>query len=375
MVHQQTLAKLFCLLTAAGKAAAQDVSVDVSLLSDFTTSFVFDLKQMFQNDIAAFNDEEEGQMPFTMVALGKLTANIPGEKLQLSVDLIGSVTPSAAFGGYSGNSNGSYVLTVDGPSGYVALEEKGHANVAGLPGGPYSLQGSSCLMVSFNPSVLPPPKQVQAMVDQYKTQASAMVKSIPHAVAGDLAYLETPEFTLAVRTKDGSPSGMWPTPRNKRKCNEQYHYCYNTTGTPEDAMKFAQSHKPFLTFGAFLPAENIAEASCSSSLSSVQMLANPRVQRALSTAEQVLNHMQRTAHLQPLTGHMIAHAPQMLRNAGKAPMCPGSQESMLTAPSAEQLGPIATVALCMLFGAVGGGIALFTLRRMSRKMPRDAFLA
>lgn len=287
---------------------------------------------------------------------------------------------SAAFGGVSGNEAASLVLTVDGPSGYVVMEvPHANGNVAGLPGSPYSIQGSSCLKVSFNPSVLPPPAQIQAMIGHYSPMASAMVNSLPHAIAGDLAYVETSQDTIAVRKKDGSPSGVWSTPWTK-DCHPsgpggRYQDCSYHPVTPEDAMKFAQSHKPFLTFGEFVPAENIAEASCSSSLSSVQMLANPRVQRALSAAEQVLNHMQRTAHLQPLTGHMIAHAPQMLRDAGKAPMCLGSQETMLSAPIAEQLGPIATVALCMLFGAVGGGIALFTLRRMSRKMPRDAFLA
>merc|ERR1712000_209084 len=97
------------------------------------------------------------------------------------------------------------------------------------------------------------------------------------------------------------------------------------------------------------------------------MLEHPRSKLALFLAEQLLERLQLAGPLGPVTSHMFAQLPQVLRNAGKSCMLPVEVADIPAASPVEQFGFIGIAAVCMLSAAAGAAIAVTAARRVFSK--------
>jgi len=320
-------------------AGADDVTVDVSKLTDFTTTFTFKAK-----NIQALSPSDRELKGSDLVVRGKLIANVPGEKIKVHLDLSGhipdpNVQPSQV--------KDTIVLTFDGPKGYVAAENVGSAT-APMVG---DLSVSGCVKDKFPPGLVPPPEQVKAMIDQQAPMASAMANQMPHAVRGDLAYYPTdPRTIVALHVADGTPAAVWDV---------------QGATDAESAADLVQGVAPVLKFGDFTESEHFSEVQCSDSAK--QMLDQPHSKLALVVTEQVLKHLQLIAPIAPSMAHIAAQFPQMLRNTERSCVVPSEAAIIQAASPVQPLGFSGSVAMCMVSAVAGAGVAFIAARRAFSK--------
>jgi len=361
MAHRVVALILMSLLV--WPSVANDVTVDVNKLTHFTTTFTTDIPQL-EGDlhlppgpIARDFQEETANMHLQ----GKLIADVTGGKFKLKIEA-STAAPSAGWAGH-----GTYVLTFDASAGYAAFEEFGSGSYSKPDPyfNPYHLtgaDGSGCLKVNFDNSMFPPSAQVRTMIQHSAGQADRLANAMPHVVEGGLAYYKDPDVGFALRANDGTPAALWIIPPHWR------------TATLSTFVEQAQHHPPILSFTPFTAVEAFADVTCPSSASTVEMLAKPSTQQALLVAEQVLSRLQDLAPIQSVTSHIVAHAPQMIRNAGNTPMCQASEEVALADTPADQFGFVGIVALGMLSAIVGAGFVLIAARLVSGKKPETGYM-
>jgi hypothetical protein len=336
-------------------SSADDVTVDVSKLIAFTTSFSFKAKDLLK-DLQQSGLPPDADVPLfhsELIVQGKLIANIPGEKMKMKLDLSGH-TPLMGPGSPEMPLKDTFVLTFDGPRGFVAAEDA--ASATDTPAG--DISATACVKDKFDSSMIPPPEQVKAMIDQQAPMVSAMANQMPHAVRGDLAYYvlgpePVPYFVLALHVADGTPAAIWGFARQFGA----------DLPDPESAADSVQSLPPSIKFGEFVAAEDFPEVQCASSAPNTEMLEQPRSRFAFLLAEQLLKRLQLAGPLAPVTGHVFGQLPQVLRNTGKSCIVPAEASIIQTATPVQPLGLFGIAAAGMVSAAAGASIAVIAMRR------------
>jgi len=356
---------------------ADDVTVDVAKLTDFTTSFSFKAKDLLVDVLRTggsgmrtggllygSTEDVRGLLESDLTVEGKLIANIPGEKMKIKLDL-SAQAPSPVF---PMNSKATIVLTFDGPKGYVAVENAGSLNA---PHG--ELTGVGCVKGKFDSRMIPPPERLKKRIDEQAPMARMMANMRPHAVKGDLAYYmlciggcaeEGPgpgpdrapgasgDTVLALHVSDGTPAAFWGL---------------GTITEVENAANLVQGLTPAIKFGDFTEAEDFSEVQCTTQFSNIQMLDEPRSKQALFLAEQLLKRLQLATPLAPVFGHVFAQFPQVLRNPDNSCASPAEATNMQAATPVEPLGFFGFAAVVMVSAAVGAGIAVAAARHAFSK--------
>merc|ERR1712151_320727 len=101
------------------------------------------------------------------------------------------------------------------------------------------------------------------------------------------------------------------------------------------------------------------------------MLAKPGVQRGLFFIKKLLMHLQMAGPIQPVTRHIIAQAPAMLRHAAENSKCEATDGTTFATHPASQLGYIGLIA--GFAGGAGACITIFVARRFSGKPSESAY--
>lgn len=347
-----TLTVALAFLQASG---ADDVTVDVSKLTAFTTTFSFKAKDLLE-DLQQSGSQVASDAPLfasDLIVQGKIIANVPGEKMKIALDLSGHL-PLKGPGSPESPLKDTFVLTFDGPKGFVAAEDT--ASAADTPDG--DLSATACVKDKFDSRMIPRPEQVKAMIDQQAAMVSAMANQMPHAVRDDLAYYvflapnRLSIVVLALHVADGTPAAFWLLEGQRGAALPD----------PESAADTVQSLPPWIKFGDFVEAEHFPEVQCVSSASNTEMLEQPRSKIALLLAEQLLKRLQLAGPLAPVTGHVFGQLPQVLRNTGKSCILP-AEAAIQTAAPVQPLGFFGIAAACMVSAAAGAGIAVSAVRR------------
>jgi len=356
---------------------ADDVTVDVAKLTDFTTSLSFKAKDLLVDILRTGGSGMDDLVPWVRALVesdltveGKLIANIPGEKMKIKLDLSAHAPPHV-FAPHVPpmNSKATIVLTFDGPKGYVAVENAGSLNAP-----PYGeLTGVGCVKGKFDSRMIPPPERLKKRIDEQAPMARMMANMRPHAVKGDLAYYmlciggcaeEGPgpgpdrapgasgDTVLALHVSDGTPAAFWGL---------------GTITEAENAANLVQGLTPAIKFGDFTEAEDFSEVQCTAQFSNIQMLDEPRSKQALFLAEQLLKRLQLATPLAPVFGHVFAQFPQVLRNPDNSCASPAEATNMQAATPVEPLGFFGFAAVVMVSAAVGAGIAVAAARHAFSK--------